>query len=206
MKIFRCGPDRIRRCAEVLAAAFEDDPLWVYVIPEVSERIRILPPAFDRFLRYFFMFGEVYVAGDEIIGVAAWLPAAYWQGTPERDRACGADDLSSVMGIAATRRFGDYVAFLEQLHERALPGSHWYLPQLGVHPEHQGHGAGGALLQPILMRADAEGLPCYLETEKLRNVPFYRRHGFENVVAGVEPVSGLIYWTFRRLPRKLGTG
>jgi hypothetical protein len=56
------------------------------------------------------------------------------------------------------------------------------------------------------MRADAEGLPCYLETEKLRNVPFYRRNGFETVVAGVEPVSGLTYWTFQRLPRKLRTG
>jgi len=33
--------------------------------------------------------------------------------------------------------------------------------------------------------------------------PFYRRHGFENVVAGIEPVSGLTYWTFRRLSRKL---
>ena len=164
----------------------------------------MLPTAFDRFLRYFFMFGEVYVAGDEIeiIGVAAWLPAAYWQGTPERDRACGADDLSSVMDVAATRRLGDYIEFLEQLHEHALPGSHWYLPQLGVDPDHQGKGVGGALLQPILMRADAERLACYLETEKLRNVPFYSRHGFENLVAGVEPTSGLAYWTFRRLPRK----
>ncbi len=64
-------------------------------------------------------------------------------------------------------------------HECALPGSHWYLPQLGVHRQHQGRGVGSAVLQPILMRADVEGLPCYLETEKLRNLPFYRRHGFD---------------------------
>jgi hypothetical protein len=31
----------------------------------------------------------------------------------------------------------------------------------------------------MLERADAEGLPVYLESSNPRNLTFYRRHGFE---------------------------
>ncbi len=61
---------------------------------------------------------------------------------------------------------------------------HWYLATLGTAVEQQGKGVGGALLRPVLEHCDAEGLPCYLESSKERNVPFYRRHGFEVVAGG----------------------
>lgn len=64
-------------------------------------------------------------------------------------------------------------------HERLVQAPHWYLLILGVEPERQGQGIGSALIAPNLARADAEGLPCYLETAKEPNVMFYRRHGFE---------------------------
>jgi ribosomal protein S18 acetylase RimI-like enzyme len=56
---------------------------------------------------------------------------------------------------------------------------HWYLAVLGVRPESRGRGAGSALLEPGLARADAEGMPCYLESSNKRNVSLYERHGFE---------------------------
>ena len=42
----------------------------------------------------------------------------------------------------------------------------------------QGRGVGSALLEPALARADGEGMPCYLETQKEENLSFYARHGF----------------------------
>jgi hypothetical protein len=56
-------------------------------------------------------------------------------------------------------------------------------------------------LRPTLERADRENLPVYLWTAKARNVPFYQRHGFEVVTEGVEPTSGIRFWTCRRMPR-----
>jgi len=53
----------------------------------------------------------------------------------------------------------------------------------------------------VLARADAEGLLCYVETEKERNLPFYRRHGFEVVVEDDMPNGGPHFWTMRREPR-----
>src|SRR4030042_2003645 len=82
-------------------------------------------------------------------------------------------------GRAAFGRLMSSLSYYERLHERDVPPHHWYLSTLGVDPPRQGQGIGGALLQPVLARADAEGLFCFVETEKEENVRFYRRHGFE---------------------------
>jgi ribosomal protein S18 acetylase RimI-like enzyme len=56
---------------------------------------------------------------------------------------------------------------------------HAYLWFLGVTPALQGMGIGSRQLRAGLNRADAAGLPAYLETGTTRNVALYRRHGFE---------------------------
>ncbi len=89
------------------------------------------------------------------------------------------------------------------MHRQLVDGPHWYLWALGVAPERQGQGIGGALLAPILARADAEGLPCYLETQTEANVAFYARRGFEVLAADElpgQPVS-VPMWYMAREPR-----
>jgi hypothetical protein len=55
------------------------------------------------------------------------------------------------------------------------------------------------LLGRGLARADAQALPCYLETETESNVGFYSRRGFV-VVDDVE-VSGVHMWAMLRMPQ-----
>ena len=62
-------------------------------------------------------------------------------------------------------------------HTPAEP--HWYLQLLATHPDWQRQGVGAALMGSMFERAAAEGLPCYLETETIGNVAYYRHHGFE---------------------------
>ena len=61
-------------------------------------------------------------------------------------------------------------------HPREEP--HWYLAIIGVDPVRQGYGVGAALLRSRLRRCDEEGLPAYLESSKLENVPLYQHFGF----------------------------
>jgi hypothetical protein len=59
---------------------------------------------------------------------------------------------------------------------------------------------GSFLVMPTLERADGEGLPVYLETEKEANVAYYRRFGFE--VQRELTVGGeLQVWTMLRPPQ-----
>ena len=51
---------------------------------------------------------------------------------------------------------------------------------LGTHPSHERKGAGAQLARWGFPRADAEGLPCYVDASDL-GYPLYRRLGFEDV-------------------------
>ena len=46
-------------------------------------------------------------------------------------------------------------------------------------PAFQSLGLGSVLLQHTLAKADAQGLPAYLESSNPANIPFYQRNGFE---------------------------
>mmetsp|Transcript_45152 Transcript_45152/g.104625 ORF Transcript_45152/g.104625 Transcript_45152/m.104625 type:complete len:284 (+) Transcript_45152:50-901(+) len=58
----------------------------------------------------------------------------------------------------------------------ALP--HYYIAMMMVNPSFQGKGLCGRLMRAACRAADAEGLPCYLETGGERNVAVYKRFGF----------------------------
>jgi ribosomal protein S18 acetylase RimI-like enzyme len=62
-------------------------------------------------------------------------------------------------------------------HPRGRP--HFYLMAIGVDPQFQGQGLGSTLLDANLAAIDAKGLPTYLESSNEKNVPLYRRHGYQ---------------------------
>jgi GNAT superfamily N-acetyltransferase len=82
-----------------------------------------------------------------------------------------------------------------------LRSPHWYLQLVMVDLAEQRRGLGEALLAPGLDRADAEGLPCYLETQREANLAYYARFGFE-VSASFGGHAGLPpMWAMTRPPR-----
>ena len=61
----------------------------------------------------------------------------------------------------------------------------------------QSKGVGSAVIRHMLERCDAEGLPAYLESSNLRNVPFYARHGFVStgeIVVGKDAPTVTAMW------------
>ena len=189
--------ENLGAAAESLARAFHNDPLQTYVFPDENERAARSPAHFTPLLRYGMLFGEVLTTQGKPLGAAVWLPPETWEVTPERATAAGFDDLPNVLGDEAAERFFSVLGAIDPYHHRDVPPAHWYLMVVGVSPEARGQGLGRALLEPIMNRADASGLPCYLETAQPDNVGFYESLGFKKIVEEVEPKSGLRMWTFR---------
>jgi ribosomal protein S18 acetylase RimI-like enzyme len=201
-KIVRLGESQIPMAAAMLARAFQDDPLMRCTIPDPDERARLLPAMYATMLRFGMLAGEVHATSDTLDGVAIWMPPdAKW--TRENMEASGMHRTATLIGDEAYQRYRDVVSREWQARLREIPGTGWYLFILGVEPRVQRRGLGGALMRPVLERADTEQLVCYLETENERNVAFYLKQGFEVIVNGeAAGAGGVRFWSFRRTPKR----
>ena len=135
------GPRDVRATAKVLADAFDDDPPFVWILPDDATRKRRLRRYFATELRrHALRHGAVEVAVDDgrVIGAAMWLPPSQWLASPT-------GQLLSLPGFAWAfgRRLRVAAAFVEAaygVHPRTPV--HWYLHAIGVSARCQGRGWG----------------------------------------------------------------
>ncbi len=187
----------LRQAAEVMARAFHTDPLWQYLLPDEARRAALLLSSFRLFVRYTLRYGVGYTTTN-LAGAACWLPPGNTTPTAGRMLRVAIHGAPLAFGPAALRRYSLVESYTARLHKQYAPGPHWYLWGLGVDPPFQGHGLGGLLIQPILARADADHLPCYLETMNERNLPFYQKRGFQVMSEGCAPGTSLRVWSMLR--------
>jgi ribosomal protein S18 acetylase RimI-like enzyme len=182
--------------AAQLAKTFWDDPVASHLMPNGSRREAGLRAYFRTQMKADFMpFGGCYTT-DGYAGSAIWAP-------PGKPMLTGLSGLLTMVPVLpyVVSNLGTTVrmlALVERTHPRV---PHWYLASLGTAVERQGQGVGTALMRPVLEHCDAEGMPAYLESSKERNVPFYRRHGFEVVEELRLPGDGPPLWTMWREPQ-----
>jgi ribosomal protein S18 acetylase RimI-like enzyme len=195
-----------RQASAVMGRAFQDDPGWQYLIPDHFRRLRLLPPFFHILVRYSLRYGDVYTT-QALEGVACWLPPGNTSPLFSRLARIGIRDarLGLELGWAGFRRYTVMQAYNDAVHKQCVPGQHWYLWAIGVDPPYQNQGIGAMLMQPVLARAEAHGLPCYLETSTERNVVFYKKYGFTVVSEGAVPKSSLRVWAMLRKPFRMPT-
>lgn len=195
------GPVRKARRGDVdglagmLGRAFDDDPLACFVFPDPIRRRRGLPRFFGLQLRH------VFLPGQEVYTTEDGTSAALW--SPPGRRAAGLVALARLAPVVPLlgRRLRPTLAMLSLVEARHPKEPHWYLGVLGTEPERQGRGLGSSVLEPVLTRCDAEGVPAYLESSKEANVAFYRRHGFEVTEELSVTARGPRLWLMWRQPR-----
>jgi GNAT superfamily N-acetyltransferase len=174
-RIRKADPADLPALGYALGAAFHDDPVLSWIIPDEARRRARLTPLMELFARRFQPHGENHL-NESATGAAVWAPpgAEFSQQDDERFEAAlvalAGDDIAR-----ATR----VMELLDANHPTGVP--HWYLMLLGVIPERQGRGIGSALLRSVLDRADREGSPAYLEATSRLNRALYERHGFVTI-------------------------
>jgi len=95
------------------------------------------------------------------------------------------------------------VAHLDEVHQRLVRGPHWHLLAVGMEPTKQKRKIGGTLLEPLLLRADSDALPCYVEVFNEKYLPFFKRHGFRIMGCGKIPRGGPDFWAMERTPQTI---
>ncbi|HXU73931.1 MAG TPA: GNAT family N-acetyltransferase [Polyangia bacterium] len=172
----RTTDGELGRVGSVLAAAFQDDPMWRWALGRdaTDERRARLDRFFGALVRKVYAGKELVFTAGDFAGSAVWTPPGAWKFSLA-DEARVAPAVLGAFGAAGTVRLLQLLAGVERVHLRE---PHYYLFAIGADPAHQGRGVGAALLAPMLARCDAERMPAYLESSNPANLTFYRRHGF----------------------------
>jgi ribosomal protein S18 acetylase RimI-like enzyme len=194
--------------AEIEARAFHEELPYCELFPAEGTRA-------ERLLAWF----RVAVPGAMSSGfqvettpaqraLAVWSPPARWHSQWTELRAVPkllpqVWTLLRVTDRADRQRAFGWGRRIEQRERQLMPDPHWSLDGLAVDPQYQRLGYGAALVRHGLARADADGLPIYLETNSPRNAEFYRKLGFKLIehVAEDYPPMRIPTWRMVRPPR-----
>ncbi len=189
----RATLDATEAIAEVLARAFDDDPLMNWIILDEGHRAEHLRTLFRVVSRYAYLEHDASWILEDGSGASVWRPPGIGQ----------PDAISQIAElwpkITDTVRSGALGKLMEGRHPKEP--DHYYLLAIGVDPALQGGGRGSTLIRTNLDICDTEGIPAYLENSKERNLPFYERHGFRVTEEHTLPNGGPPLWLMWREPR-----
>ncbi len=191
----RATADDAPALAQVLARAFQDDPVMSWVCPDARRREEHGRRFFGARLRRLLPHEEVWTT-DDLGGAALWAPAGAWHQSLRETLEL----LPATLAGRAVHRLPFVLPGLARVEARHPREPHAYLAVLGTDPPAQGRGVGSALLQATLRTCDEDGVPAYLESSKERNVAYYARHGFR-LREEVAMPRGPRVWLMWRDPR-----
>jgi ribosomal protein S18 acetylase RimI-like enzyme len=166
---------------DVVVRAFEADPAARWSWPD-SQQYFMHFPSFVRAVGGKAITHRSAYYVDGYAAAALWLPPNVY---PDEDK------LTSLAQRTVSEKIQkDFLSVFEQMGHYHPSEPHWFLPFMGVDPSQQGKGFGSALLQHTLIRCDRENKLAYLESSNPRNIPLYKRHGFEilgSIQVGTSP-------------------
>jgi ribosomal protein S18 acetylase RimI-like enzyme len=186
--------------AQVLAQAFADDPLSIFMLPDERTRLETL-------YKFFCALGYVnvkdqcaYCAGDPLGAVAFWKP-------PEQGRTViGIRSLVKFVPLLFTEYLPGYFRMkiikrqMVAMNKLYVHEPHFYLDYIGVMPSRQGRGLASRLMYPFLEMADKQKAPVYIDTNNSANIPVYEHYGFKCVGEQLVPGTGVTIWALCRRP------
>jgi ribosomal protein S18 acetylase RimI-like enzyme len=176
---------------DVLGDAFEDDPVMRWVTPKAS----YARYAFELTVPFCLGHAHTDIAVDGS-GAASWLPPGVRLASPIRPAVVwhGLREYGPASLLRA-------LATLLQTQKRHPDDDYYYLFTIGALRSARGRGVGSALMREGLARCDETHMPAYLESSNVKNLSFYRKHGFEVVDELELAMNGPTLWLMWRPAR-----
>jgi ribosomal protein S18 acetylase RimI-like enzyme len=180
---------------DTLADSFAHDPMlnWVFAETQLSAYF------FRMLVKDVYLPRGIVHIEDKGRAAALWLPPERrFQVAPRLDLLRFGLKLMQQDGLRPLWRMRQQGA----VFARHLPTEpHYYLQFIGCRHSDQGRGIGAALLKQGTRICDDHGMPAYLECSNERNLPLYRRHGFEVRNAQAVAKKGPMAWFMWREAR-----
>jgi ribosomal protein S18 acetylase RimI-like enzyme len=196
IEVRTAAADAVPKVAAVLADAFTNDPVYMFLLPGSLRRKPRLRRLFSvEIQQYVLANGGTVWTTSGYDGAVAELPPGSWE-MPKS--ATGKEALKWMWSFG--RRLPRAIRVHHAMEERHLREPHFYIRTVGVSAALQGQGVGSALMQPTLQRADSARVPTYLEASTQRSAALYERLGFLHMNVLELPDGGPPVWLMQRPP------
>lgn len=153
----------------LLCKSFNDNYSVNYIIKQDQRRMQRMAALMDYSFEICMRFGEVWLSDD---GHACAL-VLY----PQNKRSTLLLDIQLILKAIGIGGVKKALSRENRIKAKKPAIPMLYIWFIGVDPAVQHKGIGSKLLQEIIARA--QGLPVYLETSNVKNLPWYTRFGFE---------------------------
>jgi len=158
----------------ILSNSFDSNQSVNYIVKQDKKRVKRIRSLMDYSFEVCAMFGKVLLSDDR----KACALVLY----PDRKRTTLKSiwlDLKLIfncIGLSNVFKAMDRESKIKKIQPKERMCYLWFI---GVNPIYQGSGIGSKLLREIIEESEMEDRTIYLETSTMKNLPWYKKFGFE---------------------------
>jgi ribosomal protein S18 acetylase RimI-like enzyme len=159
---------------DILTKSFDTNKSVNYVVKQDRRRIDRIRNLMHYSFNVCNEFGEVWMSDDNQACALILFPDR--KKISLRSILWDLKLASSVIGLDRVSAVLKREAMIKANHPKDPIAYLWFI---GVNPRLQGKGVGSAFIQEVVKECEGKKRPIYLETSTERNLPFYKKFGFE---------------------------
>lgn len=158
----------------ILTKSFDKNQSVNFIVQQDEKRFERIKSLMDYSFEVCYAFGEVFLSDDK----KACALVLY----PDKKRITLKSVLLDVqlmfkcIGITNISKALNRESKIKKIQPKERM---YYLWFIGVDPDSQGSGIGTELMKEIIEESQRKQRPIYLETSTLKNLPWYKKFGFE---------------------------
>ena len=162
------------RIIKILAESFDDNKSVNSIIKKDKNRSERIKKLMDYSFEVCYLFGDVFLSENKKACALVLYPDK--KKTTLKTMLLDMKLIFSCIGIKNIKKALTRESKIKQVQPKDLM---YYLWFIGVDPEYQNEGIGSNLMNDIIADSDKKKRPVYLETSKLKNLPWYKKFGFQ---------------------------
>lgn len=159
---------------DILTKSFDTNQSVNYIVKQDEKRAKRVSALMDYSFEVCYLFGEVFLSDDKKACALVTYPDK--KKTTLKSILLDVKLILSCVGLKNIKKTLAREAMINKIQPKELK---YYLWFIGVDPECQNEGIGSALLNEIIEDSEHKKRPIYLETSTLKNLPWYKKFGFD---------------------------
>lgn len=159
---------------KILSSSFDTNESVNYIAKQDQKRIKRINSLMDYSFEMCFHFGDVFLTEDKK-GCALVL----YPHKKENSLKSIFLDIKLIIRCIGLENIGKALNRESSIKKLQPKKPMYYLWFVGVDPDFQKNGIGSKLIEFMVKDSKEKNLPIYLETSTLKNLPWYKKFGFE---------------------------